>query len=104
MKIKKPIRIGDFFSEHSYIDSLAKEYGNENVDGYQIGILINAWEHIIGEVPARFTSRYKFVNGMFYVKVSSSVLRHELFLKRSTLIEKMNQHINQKIVFAIHFS
>lgn len=42
--------------------------------------------------------------GILYLIVENSVLRNELFIKKNLMIEKINNHFNQKIIVDVKFT
>ena len=64
---------------------------------------IEFWPEVIGSVAAAYTSDLKFVNGTLIVKVSSPILRHELFMQCAVLVEKLNKKVGEKVVLKILF-
>ena len=48
------------------------------------------WEEIVGKTMARYTRNVYVSKGILHVEVTSSVVRNELMMNRSTLIERLN--------------
>ena len=61
-----------------------------------------AWVQILGPL-AQYATKLEFKDGALYVRITSAVLRNDLFMQRSQLIEKINQVIGKKIVYSIVF-
>lgn len=60
--------------------------------------LRETWEKELGITIAKYTSKIYFRNGILYVKLDSSVLRHELHANREIVINKLNQALGEKLV------
>ncbi len=65
--------------------------------------LINAWPEVLGESIAKYTSEIQIKNKIMFVSMTSSVIRHELFMNRHEIIQKLNQHIGAEIISEIIF-
>ncbi|MBQ3555109.1 MAG: DUF721 domain-containing protein [Bacteroidales bacterium] len=48
------------------------------------------WEEVVGKTMARYTRNVYVSKGILHVEVTSSVVRNELMMNRSTLIERLN--------------
>lgn len=62
-----------------------------------------AWKESMGEAVDKCTIALYFDKGALHVKLSSSVLRNELFMNRSRLIERLNAHIGCPVIKNIYF-
>ncbi len=62
-----------------------------------------AWKQVMGEAVDRCTLQIGFNKGTLTVKLSSSVLRNELFMNRRPIIEKLNHSIGKPIISNIYF-
>lgn len=62
-----------------------------------------AWKETMGEAVDKCTMALYFANGTLHVKLSSAVLRNELFMNRRTLIDRLNTHIGRPIIKNIYF-
>lgn len=67
-------------------------------EGLDEARLINAWEQIAGRIIAKHTTKLKIKERTLYVHVDSSVIRNELMMSRSTLIEKINREMGTRII------
>jgi len=52
--------------------------------------LPEVWASVAGSTAASMTSRVEYKNGIMCVYITSSVLRHELFMNRSALRDRIN--------------
>ena len=48
------------------------------------------WEEVVGKTMARYTRNVYVSKGILHVEATSSVVRNELMMNRSTLIERLN--------------
>lgn len=62
-----------------------------------------AWKQVMGEAVNSCTLGIGFNKGTLSVKLSSSVLRNELFMNRRAIIEKLNESIGKPIISNIYF-
>ncbi|HPW89951.1 MAG TPA: DUF721 domain-containing protein [Paludibacteraceae bacterium] len=61
-----------------------------------------AWIKVLGPL-AQYATNLEFKEGTLYVRITSAVLRNDLFMQRSQLIEKINEVLGKKIVYSIVF-
>ncbi len=87
---------GNTLAIREIIDEFLKK---EHLDqGLLENRVVNSWEEVIGRTVARATTHVSMNNGTLYVKVNSSVIRNELLLIKSKIINVINQHIGHHIV------
>ena len=60
--------------------------------------LINNWEEIVGKMIANSTSKLYIKNRCLFIHLRSSVVRNELQMLQSTVIEAVNKHAEEKII------
>lgn len=60
--------------------------------------LIAAWPEIIGTAIANRTKQLYIRDRKLFIKVESAVIKHELMLVKSQIIQRMNEHVGQEIV------
>ena len=65
--------------------------------------ILTLWPEILGDEMASYTERIFLKNGVLYVKISSSVLRNELFMCRSKIIFALNEKLGAKAIHEIIF-
>jgi predicted nucleic acid-binding Zn ribbon protein len=65
--------------------------------------LIDSWAEVLGGHIKQYTTDVSVKNEVLYVSISSSVLRHELFLSRYQIRDKLNLHAGGKIIKAVIF-
>lgn len=65
--------------------------------------VINALPLIVGNGIAGYIRSTYFHHGILYVNLNSSVVRNELMLMRTRLIQQLNQEVGNAVVKDIHF-
>ena len=59
---------------------------------------VRLWLEIMGRQIAEMTINIYSKNKIFYVSVSSSVLRNELLMCRSTLLKSLNKRVGAEVI------
>jgi hypothetical protein len=62
-----------------------------------------AWSSIVGPAISKYTTDIKIYNQTMFVSISSSVVRNELLMKRTTLIKRVNDHVGAQVITQIVF-
>ena len=62
-----------------------------------------AWSSIVGPAISKYTTDIKIYNQTMFVSISSSVVRNELLMKRTTLIKRVNDHVGVQVITQIVF-
>lgn len=65
--------------------------------------MLNAWPEVLGPNIQAYTSSLNIKNKILYVSISSSVLRHDLFLSKQQIIESLNRHVGAEVITEIVF-
>ena len=65
------------------------------------GSLPYVWREVTGEVIAAETRQVRFVRGILYVHISSSILRNELMMQREALVRSINAKIGTNLVQSV---
>lgn len=65
--------------------------------------LVQAWPQVMGDGIAHYTEEVFIKNQTLFVKISSSVLRNDLYLSRATLVKRLNEHVGAQVITDIHF-
>ena len=60
--------------------------------------IIRLWPEIMGPQIAEMTTNIYVKNKVLYISVSSSVLRNELLMCRSTLVKSINKSIGTELL------
>lgn len=86
-----------------------KEVIEELINTYRLGgklqetKVINSWEKVVGGIFAKHSQHLSIKNKVLYVTMDSAVLRSELTLSRSKLVEMLNKEVGEKIIEDIVF-
>lgn len=71
------------------LPNVLKEYNlSENAKRYEA---LNRWEEIVGAKVASVTTPERIANGTLIVKVSSSVWRYELTMRKAEILRKVRE-------------
>lgn len=95
---KKVQSIGDLLS-----GDLRKIVGPESSKALDAVHVVNTWREILGPTMIRYSEGETFQDGALKVRIKSAVLRNDLFMQRTELIQKLNSQLGRQIVFAITF-
>jgi predicted nucleic acid-binding Zn ribbon protein len=70
---------------------------------YRQYLIIDQWEHLVGEKIAAVTRAHRIEREILRVRVSDSTWAYHLTLLKPQLIEKLNQYAGEKLVDDIYF-
>ncbi len=93
MKRKEAQTIGQFLDEFLKESNLGEKLQEDK--------LMRAWGELLGESISQYTTRLYIQNRTLYVQLSSSVLRSELYMCRSMLVERLNKAAGATIIDTI---
>lgn len=85
-------------------DHTLKEVISELVNAYRwkddldLVKLGNRWEKIVGNIIGKHTQNLVVKNRVLYIYVDSSVIRSELILARSKLIDSINKEMGTRMI------
>lgn len=65
--------------------------------------LIDAWPLVLGHNIMHYTTEIYIQRKVLYVKISSSVLRNDLFMTRENIVKSLNQHVGVHVIDDIIF-
>lgn len=65
--------------------------------------IIDAWPQVLGKTILDYTQEMRVHNKKLYVTLSSSVLRHDLFISRDKIMESLNNHVGHHVINEIVF-
>lgn len=66
--------------------------------------IIAAWPEVLGNNIVAYTSELYIKNKTLYVKLTSSVLRHDLFISREQIVKSLNNHVGYNVIHDIVFT
>lgn len=65
---------------------------------------VNLWQVIVGPTVGRVTKNVYIKNGTLYVQLTSSVVKQELIMLKSKIINKINEAVGTGVVKDIYFT
>jgi len=65
--------------------------------------LMDAWPMVLGTNIMQYTSELSIRNRVLYVKLTSSVLRHDLFISREEIKTSLNKQVGSEVIVDIIF-
>ena len=105
-KIKQIVFTVLFLSLFTSIAAFAADSWIIEVNGIPLNTetrLIKAWNSLLGEQVASYTTKLYIQRGVLYVHLSSSVLRSELSMCRNMLMDRLNKQVGRQIITNIIF-
>lgn len=66
--------------------------------------LVDAWPTVAGETIARYTDGVTIRNQTLYVHLTIPALRADLSMRRSELVEKLNEFVGSQVIADIRFA
>ena len=94
MRKTTPMSIGELWSEFLESNPAATRRLAE-------ARVVEVWESIVGPAVASCTTSITVEKGVMYVKISSSVARNEIFMRREELKDIVNRAVGQRVVNVI---
>ncbi|MBR1804337.1 MAG: DUF721 domain-containing protein [Muribaculaceae bacterium] len=79
---------------------LKEEQLDTQLDEYRASAL---WPQVVGPGINRYTVSRDVRGGVMYVRLSSAVLRNELMMGRSSLIQRINEALGHEVIHEIVF-
>ncbi len=83
------------------IKAFLKQYRLD--DKYTEREIYARWEELVGSAINNRTIKVRYNNGYLMVYLNSSTLRAELGMRKSELLERINQRLREKVVKDISF-
>ena len=71
---------------------------NGKLEEYAAARITSQWETIVGKAISRHTTAIYFSNKTMYLRISSSIVRSELLMLRSQLIDVINQKAGIELI------
>lgn len=65
--------------------------------------IVDAWPKILGDNISEYTTEISIKNRILYVSISSSVLRHDLFLSKDQIKNSLNAEVGAEVIKDIIF-
>lgn len=84
------------------VDKIMKAYG---LDGKMLELqVVNAWPELMGGAIAHRTTQIYIKNKTLFLTIDSSVMREELLIGKSIIIQRINQYAKREIITDVWFS
>ncbi len=65
--------------------------------------VVQSWEELLGKTIAHYTTDILIKNKVLYVKISSPVVKNELFMMREEIRKKLNENAGEEMILKIIF-
>ena len=65
--------------------------------------LLDAWPKVLGDNIMQYTTDLYIKRKVLYVSLSSSVLRHDLFISREEIKQSLNRSVGEEVINDIVF-
>jgi predicted nucleic acid-binding Zn ribbon protein len=90
MRVVKPLPVSD----------LLKLFIKENrlEESYRQYLFLKHWNDVTGDAVAKATIDKTLKGKKLYVSLSSSVVRYELFMRRSEIIRELNRRAGKEVI------
>ena len=93
-----------YSNEHTLQDLLQQAFHRLEMDDTVTEIEVRRiYNALVGDLISRLTWSLSFKDGVLTVRLASAGLRQELFYRRSSLAEKINENLGRKAVKEIRF-
>lgn len=87
---------GETKSIAELVRAMCREEGLETpLNEYRI---MNAWGEVLGAAVQSYTKELRIYNQVLYVTLTSSVLRHELFMNRKSIVCRLNDYVKAQVI------
>ena len=90
MRRKKPVVISDLLT------IFIREHKLE--EGFRQYRFMKLWDETVGPAVTRATIDKQLVGTKLYIRLSSSVVRSELYMSRSQLVSELNRQMGETII------
>jgi predicted nucleic acid-binding Zn ribbon protein len=63
--------------------------------------LLQAWEEVMGEAVARYTTQKYLTNQTLSVHLTSAALKADLMMRRSEIVKALNERVGSTVIYDI---
>ena len=63
--------------------------------------LLQAWEEVMGEAVARYTTQKYLTNQTLCVHLNSAALKADLMMRRSEIVKALNERVGSTVIYDI---
>ncbi len=60
--------------------------------------VLKAWNNLLGPMAEKITKNIYIKGGVLYVSLNSSVIRNDLLMHKSKIIESLNKEVGAKVI------
>lgn len=60
--------------------------------------IIDSWSQVVGVQAANYSADLKVENGTLFVRITSPVLKQELFMQRNLIVKKLNEQVGENVI------
>ena len=93
-----------YSNEHTLQDLLSKVYHRLDMDDWATEVEVRtAYRAVVGDWLSKLTISVRYDKGNLTVRLASAALKQELFNRRSSLAEKINESLGRQAVHKIIF-
>lgn len=91
-------------NEHTLQELLKKAYHNLDMDDTVCEMeVLRAYKQVVGDLISKLSRSVQYQKGTLTVVLASAALRQELFYRRESLAEKINEVVGRPVVSKIVF-
>ena len=82
------------------MDELLKEFMKRipHRTKLQRGMVLHVWPEIVGDKIAAVTKNLHFEGNRLVLEVNNSAWRHEIHMKRFSIVKRLNEKVGSKVV------
>ena len=93
-----------YSNEHTLQELLSKAYHRLDMDDWASEVEVRAaYRAVVGDWLFRLTPTVRYDKGTLTLRLASAALKQELFYRRSSLAEKINDSVGRNAVHKIVF-
>jgi hypothetical protein len=86
-------------SEYSLADAMKQFLNQSRLKGSVLALQIDeVWEKIMGKTIARYTDKIEIHGTTLYITTSVAPLKQELLYKKETIIQLVNEALQEKLI------
>jgi predicted nucleic acid-binding Zn ribbon protein len=89
-----------FGNKPQSMDELLKEFMKRipHRTKLQRGMVLHVWPEIVGDKIAAVTKNLHFEGNRLVLEVNNSAWRHEIHMKRFSIVKRLNEKVGSKVV------
>lgn len=93
-----------YSNEHTLQELLKRAYRRLDMEEAVTELEVKSvYERVVGDLISRLTWKVSFKDGTLALSVASPALRHELWFRRDSLVDKINEQLGRRVVQNIVF-